>query len=401
MIEVIMALTMIFDPASYFLWATAIILTFITAILYLHKARLTESKNERLVGYSLVAVLIGLGMVRTFFYFSHFFVQGEYIGLVYYGDFSANNEMYDLLVELGYISFYIGFFCLSVVFERIIKTTKYIFSAIYGLLIVLIIFTTHETARNMVMSIGMLLTSMNFVHFMYVYSKRSSQEDKLIFNLFMFGATLVIYAFITDMVVVKVYNLVPLYLPPIVYLIGMMIMMIPNLMSSRFFERPLKYSKLFGALSVAIGWASLTLMFLLHIFNIATVTAIFTNIIYSSIIYFSIKDLKPGAMMEKADQGSGYLSIFRRNSKVSEEEVSIAKEKMICLTCKNKLKRDIYLCPTCKAFYCQKCSQALSSAENACWVCQAPFDESKPVNIQTAEEDIVDMSLDKGQNIHK
>ena len=116
-----MALTKIFDPISYFLWTTAIIITFITAILYLQKAIATENKNQRSVGYSLVAVLMGLGLVRFFFYFSHFFVQGEYIGFFYYGNFDVNNETYDILVELGYISFFLGFLCLSIVFEKIVE----------------------------------------------------------------------------------------------------------------------------------------------------------------------------------------------------------------------------------------------------------------------------------------
>ncbi|MFX1338925.1 MAG: hypothetical protein ACFFDK_09975 [Promethearchaeota archaeon] len=68
-----------------------------------------------------------------------------------------------------------------------------------------------------------------------------------------------------------------------------------------------------------------------------------------------------------------------RPEKITEEEVSISKEKKICLVCKGKVSRAVYICPKCDALYCNNCSQALSNLENACWVCNTPFDESKPV----------------------
>jgi len=39
----------------------------------------------------------------------------------------------------------------------------------------------------------------------------------------------------------------------------------------------------------------------------------------------------------------------------------------------------MYICPDCDTFYCKKCSKTLVNLENACWVCNHPFDESKPV----------------------
>jgi len=63
---------------------------------------------------------------------------------------------------------------------------------------------------------------------------------------------------------------------------------------------------------------------------------------------------------------------------VTEEQVMFHKQQKICLVCKGKILRTNYLCPQCDALYCNKCSAALSDAENACWVCNAPFDEKKP-----------------------
>jgi predicted amidophosphoribosyltransferase len=72
------------------------------------------------------------------------------------------------------------------------------------------------------------------------------------------------------------------------------------------------------------------------------------------------------------------IGVFTRPETITEEEVSVSKEKKICLVCKNEVLRANYICPECKAFYCKNCSEALSNLENLCWVCDTPFNESKP-----------------------
>ncbi len=47
----------------------------------------------------------------------------------------------------------------------------------------------------------------------------------------------------------------------------------------------------------------------------------------------------------------------------------------------------LYMCPVCDALYCFNCSQAIADLENACWACNAPIDESKPVKPYMREED--------------
>ncbi|MHA2473781.1 MAG: hypothetical protein ACXAES_11165 [Promethearchaeota archaeon] len=74
-------------------------------------------------------------------------------------------------------------------------------------------------------------------------------------------------------------------------------------------------------------------------------------------------------------------SLFRlsvRPEHISEEEITFHKEKKICLVCKTNVSRVMYACPGCDALYCIKCSVSLSNLENACWVCNTPFDESMP-----------------------
>ena len=81
---------------------------------------------------------------------------------------------------------------------------------------------------------------------------------------------------------------------------------------------------------------------------------------------------------EIKEKGLDILGMMVRPQKLTEEEVSISKEKKICLVCKSELMKKIYICPECKTFYCIKCSDALEDLENACWVCDTPFEDSKP-----------------------
>jgi hypothetical protein len=88
-------------------------------------------------------------------------------------------------------------------------------------------------------------------------------------------------------------------------------------------------------------------------------------------------------MLQKKKEKVDILGVFLKPQKVTEEEVTVSKEKKICLVCKGKVGRfDIFLCPDCNALYCSKCSNALIDLENACWACETAIDESKPVKIE-------------------
>lgn len=73
---------------------------------------------------------------------------------------------------------------------------------------------------------------------------------------------------------------------------------------------------------------------------------------------------------------------------ITEEEVSISKEKKVCLVCKNKLAGfNIFLCPDCGALYCESCAMALIELENACWYCNNPMDPSQPIKLTEGNVD--------------
>ena len=89
------------------------------------------------------------------------------------------------------------------------------------------------------------------------------------------------------------------------------------------------------------------------------------------------------------------LSISRP-MEISPEEISLYHEQGICIVCKGKLGRfNVFTCPKCDVLYCKKCVEALTNLENACWVCNAPLDESKPSipykKVEIAVESIEDL----------
>ncbi|MFX1567202.1 MAG: tetratricopeptide repeat protein [Promethearchaeota archaeon] len=88
-------------------------------------------------------------------------------------------------------------------------------------------------------------------------------------------------------------------------------------------------------------------------------------------------------------------------TKVREEEVTIHRERKICIVCKGDVLGYMYTCK-CDTVYCENCARALTDLENACWVCNAPIDMSKPIKPyekETMEEkDIIEKTGRKHKN---
>ncbi|MFX1574383.1 MAG: hypothetical protein ACFFB0_16710, partial [Promethearchaeota archaeon] len=81
-----------------------------------------------------------------------------------------------------------------------------------------------------------------------------------------------------------------------------------------------------------------------------------------------------------------------------EEEVSIHKERKVCLVCRGEVLGYMYICK-CDTIYCENCARALTNLENACWVCNAPLDLSKP--IKPYEEEKIRGKKDKKDLLKK
>lgn len=94
---------------------------------------------------------------------------------------------------------------------------------------------------------------------------------------------------------------------------------------------------------------------------------------------------------------AGIMQAFNRPNKLTEEEDSISKERKVCLVCKNRIIRNVFVCPECESFYCNKCFKALVNLENACWSCNHALDESKSVKLEHKPEDKLDIEVSGGK----
>ncbi|KKM27082.1 hypothetical protein LCGC14_1578300 [marine sediment metagenome] len=75
---------------------------------------------------------------------------------------------------------------------------------------------------------------------------------------------------------------------------------------------------------------------------------------------------------------------------ISEETVTVHKDKKVCLVCKGEALGFTYICK-CDVIYCENCARALSDLENVCWVCNTPIDSSKPIKPFLLDEEKIDL----------
>jgi len=179
----------------------------------------------------------------------------------------------------------------------------------------------------------------------------------------------------------KELNILPLFLPQLFLIIGWILSMIPFLIKST----RLAQAKDYWIVNIILILIFLMFIFILY-FLVGDIIKLFTMIVYFIITVYAgfdtLKSLKSVSLVKDSTEfqrdAPSVLEPFIRSQKITEEEVSFSKEKRVCLVCKVKLERNMYICPDCQTFYCKKCSNALMGLENACWFCNAPFDEFKP-----------------------
>lgn len=101
--------------------------------------------------------------------------------------------------------------------------------------------------------------------------------------------------------------------------------------------------------------------------------------------------------IELSQLGEQMTSVLRNSAilttQITEDKVIIHREKKICIVCKGEVLGFMYVCK-CDVIYCENCVRALTDLENACWACNAPMDNSKPVK-RYGEEEISEITQKK------
>lgn len=377
-----MAVVFIWDPLERLLGGIAITLGVVSAILYLYRSRERTIQSERLLVLAFGILISGATVLITFYYFLQFLLPGSFTQYAFYIDDSIVDLNYKTVERLGWLIFFI-IYSLYVFFQEriVIKGTKYSFTIIMVVFIVLMSITlTHDifdTIQTLCYGfLGLVVTIM-----IIIMTRRSRVEFKAV------GAFLIASLVINSLsfrllgLPFKELNLLPLFLPQLFIIIGWILTMIPFLIKPSRLAR----AKDYWIANIIFILIFLTFIFILY-FLVGDITKFFTLTVYVIISVYAgfdtLKSLKSVSLVKVSPEfqkdTQSVLEPFTRPQKITEEEVTISKEKRVCLVCKVKLERSMYICPDCQTFYCKKCSNALMGLENACWFCNAPFDELKP-----------------------
>lgn len=366
------------DEINQFFWSLTIFILFTAAFIYLSQCLKKEETDEKLLMLGFAVVCFGLAFNQFFWFLSKIIIHLQFF--------------FDLIAIL---SFAIGMTIFFFIFDRIMKKTKYI-PFIINLVIILFIIVSFLTPlyhnERLFPYISYIFNATTFCFILLWFSMKSSEEFKMVSILLLTGAILyLIGAILSSIFIKELISITPLI--SYFFLNAGAILFI-----SPVFIKPKEKSQIKIALiicsiiyiiSLCIAIYIVILFFLLFQVYYIFLIIIFIVITGSAIIFLhfflNIVKLKTSSVRidveEEIEQRKDILSIFSRPATITEEEISISKEKRICLVCKKKFIRDIYICPDCSAFYCKDCSSALSNMENACWVCNTPFDLLKPIKL--------------------
>ncbi len=391
--------TLIFDPINRFSWSVAILVLFICGTYFLNQGLKRDDQKERTIMIGFASVFFGQALNRFFFFFSDFFVEGHYSGHSFYGDYATGGSTYMLFVILAYVSFLVSMCVFFFAIERILKKSRYSIFTLNVIFIALLIGLPIEYKRTAVY-IFIVIDALLFFLVIFWFFKKSSPQFQAVSTLMMIGYILYLFGTIMDSSIVKQMNLTSPTYASFLIIIGAFISISPMIIKSELLSRSLMNWIIFSFFILVILGFGMNLIIRYELPELFSVLIYIAMVIGFGLWLFSLnriyRTLKPPKLMEKIEKEQSdspdFLKIFTRPKKLTEQEVTLYKEQKICLVCKNKVSKTLYLCPKCSALYCVKCSQMLSKAENSCWVCNAPFDDSLPTTPHEEEHQRIEES---------
>ena len=398
----------IYNPIERALWGVSISILFLMTIYFIAIAQKKEKSEEKKIFLGLSFLMLGIAFTRIFFFLSDLYVPGRFIGTTFYGTYNTNNQTHFMLVKIGYISSIIGITFMYFFAESLLKRMRYLLILINVVLIFLIILLPID----LILSVNYMATFLNVTMMaliLFIFAKRSRAEYQAVSMIMVFGFLLVVVGQVLDSKVVKGLEITPLELAPIFYIMGSLVFIAPTWISPRYFRRAILYWTMISGsfISIFVWFIIITITkhllfeFLLMLLSFETMLILFTS--YS--IYQIVKLAKHQQSNELDKDSPDILAMFVKSQKLTEEEVSISKEKKICVVCKGKIIGMNFICRGCEIFYCQKFYNALVNLENACWACDMALDESKPVKPfrKEGEEEVMGEKVipKKGRNSEK
>jgi len=395
-----MALVPIWDPYERLFWGIAIAFAMMCGGFLINRGRKREIFNEKIIMFGLASLPIGFAVTLLFTYLQAFYVPGTIINNTFLGNLNAKPmpDAYELFARLSFIS--LGminvFFVLA--FEIIVKRTRYLLTAIFTIIVLMEIILPMITNRGpeIARDIYNILIMLGLVFMvpivLYYYTKWSRLKFKAVSSFLFFGFIL----FITSLNLAKSSHkdlaVYPLVLGPLFLILGCFVTILPTIVNPTVISRPIMWIALYTI-------STFTLLIVFTIINVlrgikpwyVPLLYVVSIIFISIMVFISFRNIRSEVITVKQkrykEREPGVLGIFSRPEKITEEEVSISKEKKICLVCKSKIGGFSFMCSDCGAFYCLKCTEALINLENMCWACNTPMDPSKPVKHFEEEKD--------------
>ena len=337
-------------------------------------------------GYSSFFLFMMFSLI--FIFLSRLYIPGNYYNNHYYGNIEDAESLYFLYYKIGFIFWTFGFLVFIFSYEINFRQTKFLLTIIFIPLIILaIIFPWNPNIPSIVFLYA--VSSMLFV--LVKYTKMSQLEFKALSSYMSLGVIVFGYASAFTSPEITGMGIMPIWLAPLFLSISGILVIYPILTSSKNYSRTFKYWTILGFFTIILH---ITFLFIYIFYGFPiqyTGLVIFFLVLNVWIQYLILKDIRAsitkGLISGETEPQVNVLGTLARPKDLTEEEVAVSKEKKICLVCKGKvIGFNSFICK-CDTIYCQKCARALSDLENACWVCETPFDESKPVKLPEKKEE--------------
>lgn len=386
----------IYTDFDLILYGGGIILLFITTLRYLGMARKKENPNEKLINraYGIVFFCITILFSLLVLYFLS--LEGFTVDHSYWGNLELENI--SLLSEWLNRSYWISNNTAMVIFiyagEKIRNKKLRIVSPILGIInIFLAIFLPFEMFLTLV-TIPLLILLLYFCHVLFLLMKWAKKELKAATSFIILGTLLIANSTIFTNPIIMMAGAMPSILLPLSLITGTILCVAPTFVNPKFFLRSTSYWYVFCAsvIGYSVFLLIVAIIFLPQYFILG---AFIMLIFYSLECAFFLKSVLKEERA-RTRKSVDVIGVFTRPETITEEEVWVSKEKKICLVCKKEILRANYICPECKTFYCKNCSEALSNLENMCWVCDTPFDESKPSKLIEKEDEGKEVVVEEG-----
>lgn len=396
-----MVITKIFDPISALLRGVVVLIFFLIGILYIVKGKQKEQFKEQFLMYGFASLFIFAGgFLFLFRFLADTQIIGYYMGHDFYGDFTVHTSLYEIYGKLCDVFTCIGTIIFFASFEYYFKRTRFIITLLMtmytiSLLVVVILFPIsvmygYGRIMNIIIPITVIL--------MFIWLMKNSQEDfKIVSAILIFGYVIILVGVWADSIELKDVTSIVIYISPIFLILGSLVSVSPLLMSP---ERLAQLRKYWSVLAVStIGLSlSFSIYALIMRSDLMYEFLMITNYGFNTILILLVIQTNK-IMKERSEKTINILSMFTKPQKVTEEEVTISKERKTCLVCKGKILGVNFMCRECNAFYCMKCYTALTGLENACWSCEAALDETKPI-IKPKSEDQIKIEIhNKGESL--